>query len=303
MLCTTLRHLRKSPKHSWRDTFSLSSRTLLPSRPVPTQAATAREKLLESRFDQFLAANLPAGDESDAETTNLEHLEIAEQDCSNGERFHWRRAAHMLRMELDRGEVVWDEKNKLFICSRATGERSLLQLPRLVTPSAPTSGQEWLQHITDAKGRTKLGNTLMCLLSADSAAVGIWEGDVLRMHKVFTGYTVRKQQGGSQLKYLRSGGPGRSTGGKLRVRETQTLFWGAAARLVSWKDSISGCSQAYMSGDVRCFNLLYDSDVDVPIARKDHRWQRAAMSIRRPRHKDFRKLFNSLSYGSIRVEV
>jgi len=61
----------------------------------------------------------------------------------------------------------------------------------------------WSCGYADAKGRTKLGNTLMCLLSADSAAVGIWEGDVLRKHKCFTGYTVRKQQGGSQLKYLR----------------------------------------------------------------------------------------------------
>lgn len=56
-----------------------------------------------------------------------------------------------------------------------------------------------------------------------------------------------------------------------------------------------------MSGDVRCFNLLYDADVEVPIARKDERWQRAAVSIRRPRHKDFKRLFNSLSYGSVVV--
>ena len=57
--------------------------------------------------------------------------------------------------------------------------------------------------------------------------------------------------------------------------------------------------QAYMSGDVRCFNLLYDSDVDVPIARRDPRWRRAGVSIRRPRNKDLRKLFNVLSYGAI----
>jgi len=47
----------------------------------------------------------------------------------------------------------------------------------------------------------------MVFLSADSAAVGVWEGDVLRKHKCLTGYTVRKQQGGSQLKYLRGYDP------------------------------------------------------------------------------------------------
>jgi len=49
------------------------------------------------------------------------NLELAEPDCSGGERFHWRRAAHMLRMEVDRGEVVWDEGSKLFVCRRPTG--------------------------------------------------------------------------------------------------------------------------------------------------------------------------------------
>ena len=61
---------------------------------------------------------------------------------------------------------------------------------------------------------------------------------------------------------------------------------------------LQGMVQAYMSGDVRCFNLLYGAGVDVPIARRDTRWRRAGVSIRRPRHKDLRKLFNVLSYGS-----
>lgn len=46
-------------------------------------------------------------------------IDVAEQD--SGERFHWRRAGHLLRMELDKGEVTWDEGRKLFECNRSTG--------------------------------------------------------------------------------------------------------------------------------------------------------------------------------------
>jgi hypothetical protein len=38
----------------------------------------------------------------------------------------------------------------------SAGERSVLQLPRLVAPSIPTSGQDWLQNITGASRHFQL---------------------------------------------------------------------------------------------------------------------------------------------------
>lgn len=61
-----------------------------------------------------------------------------------------------------------------------------------------------VQNFADLKGRPILGKTLMVFLCADRAALGLWHGDVLRQHKIFTGYTVRKSKGGGQAKYLRS---------------------------------------------------------------------------------------------------
>jgi hypothetical protein len=46
-------------------------------------------------------------------------IDLGEPDL--GERFHWRRAGHILRMELDKGEVTWEEESKLFVCRRSTG--------------------------------------------------------------------------------------------------------------------------------------------------------------------------------------
>ena len=56
----------------------------------------------------------------------MQDAEQTEQDCSMGERFHWRRAAHVLRIEVDRGEVSWDEERKVFVCRRLTGTACLL---------------------------------------------------------------------------------------------------------------------------------------------------------------------------------
>ena len=196
------------------------------------------------------------------------------------ERFHWRYAAHLLRLELGRSDVSWDALHRAFVCKRNSGRgpsaysrqrqeeckgghvllhvyyagigrqgmtarhcaqatalhccrcrkswhhprkiqrqistckqsqvRALLSLLKLSPGHLPSTPTLLPSPVTprssfcaDAKGKTVLGSTLMVLLSADSAALGLWEGNVLRKHKVNTAYTVRKQHGGSQAKYLR----------------------------------------------------------------------------------------------------
>ena len=196
------------------------------------------------------------------------------------ERFHWRYAAHLLRLELGRSDVSWDALHRAFVCKRNSGRGStacrhqrqkkckgghvllhvyypgfgrrgmtachcsqaialhccrcreswhhpgrkrqqistckqyrvcallsLLKSSHGHLPSTstllPSPVTPQLPFCADAKGKTVLDNTLMVLLSADSAALGLWEGDVLRKHKVNTAYTVRKQHGASQAKYLR----------------------------------------------------------------------------------------------------
>ena len=54
-----------------------------------------------------------------------------------------------------------------------------------------------------------------------------------------------------------------------------------------------------MSGDVRAFNSLYGGDLPPPIDRRDPRWQRIGISIRKPRLDDLRHAFKVLSYGRI----
>ena len=55
-------------------------------------------------------------------------------------------------------------------------------------------------------GAVRCGAQLAVLLSADSAALGMWRDGVLERHKVLTGYTIRRSAGKAQLTHLRRWG-------------------------------------------------------------------------------------------------
>jgi hypothetical protein len=81
-----------------------------------------------------------------------------------------------------------------------------LRLPPVLSNAGSFSaadGGAFLRRI--AAGEVRAVRLLIALLAADSAALAVWEDGQLLRHKTLTGYTVRKQQGGSQLKHLRSG--------------------------------------------------------------------------------------------------
>ena len=47
------------------------------------------------------------------------------------------------------------------------------------------------------------GTHIAVLLTADSAALGVWRDGTLSKHKCYTGYTVRRKAGKAQMTYLR----------------------------------------------------------------------------------------------------
>ena len=215
------------------------------------------------------------------------------QDVSNttSRRFHHSDAAALIT-ELHRrySDVQWSSARKAFIF---TGNEAALvpeegaaprvpvhgleilpprgrpwvslQLPLVLGKSASVSladGAALLRHVAD--GKVRAGRLLVALLSADSAALALWHNGQLLQHKTLTGYTIRKQQGSSQLKHLRSGAGAssmsdlyvaqrtlylsvracpnptagltgkQSTGGSLRSRETKRFFRSVANKLKEW---------------------------------------------------------------------
>lgn len=59
--------------------------------------------------------------------------------------------------------------------------------------------------------------------------------------------------------------------------------------------------QAFATGTVRVWNELYAADVRLGdmLPRKDPRWERVSLSVRKPRLADLKLVFRTVSTGSV----
>ncbi|KXZ41914.1 hypothetical protein GPECTOR_244g595 [Gonium pectorale] len=141
----------------------------------------------------------------------------------------------------------------------------------------------------------------LVLLSADSAALGVWCGWRLVRHKVLTGYTVRHSAGGSQARYERRGGGGHSAGAALRRAEAARLWQAVAFRLAAWGPELAASEVLVRSGDSRMWASLYElaRRPPPPLDPRDGRWERAGVSVPRPRLRDLLALHRRLCTGRL----
>ena len=60
-------------------------------------------------------------------------------------------------------------------------------------------------------------------------------------------------------------------------------------------------AQAFATGTVRAWNELYAADTRLAdlLPRRDARWERVALSVRRPRLADLKLLFRAVGTGSV----
>ena len=64
---------------------------------------------------------------------------------------------------------------------------------------------------------------LMLLVQTGSSAIGVFEGEECLEHKVLSAYMVRKKQGKSQIKHLKTKGKSRA-GSRVRLAKTLEFF-------------------------------------------------------------------------------
>lgn len=76
-------------------------------------------------------------------------------------------------------------------------------------------------------------NYVLILIRSGQAAVGLFENGELLDHKVFRAYMVRKKQGKSQIKHLKTKGKSRA-GSRVRLAETLEFFDQINSRLNSY---------------------------------------------------------------------
>ncbi|SHM86167.1 hypothetical protein SAMN04488057_104121 [Cyclobacterium lianum] len=76
-------------------------------------------------------------------------------------------------------------------------------------------------------------NHVLCMVKAGMAAIGYFENGQNISHKVFRAYMVRKKQGKSQIKHLKTKGKSRA-GSRIRLAESEKFFEQINSRLTAY---------------------------------------------------------------------
>lgn len=160
------------------------------------------------------------------------------------------------------------EKHRLVILDEQGDDLFFFRLPLTFPPPQPETQPEQPVHY------------IILLVQSGNAALGYFEDGKNLDHKVYRSYMVRKKQGTSQVKYLKTKGKSRA-GSRVRLGETVEFF-----------DNINRGLQAYFSDHridriaISCSKilqpLLYDANVATPFDKQDSRLFKIPMHVHTP---------------------
>jgi hypothetical protein len=105
------------------------------------------------------------------------------------------------------------------------------------------------------------------LIRAGQAAAGYFHRGELIDHKVFRAYMVRKKQGVSQIKHLKTKGKSRA-GSRIRLAETERFFAEINERLNSYSDRFPIDFWGISCGKT-IWPFYFDSEISPPFSSKD----------------------------------
>lgn len=122
------------------------------------------------------------------------------------------------------------------------------------------------------------------LVQAGAAALGHWEREELKHHKIIKKYMVRKKQGKAQIKHLASKGKSR-LGSRIRLQNSVKFFEEINETLTQW-DISSTSETILMSLPISLKNLLFTSKIETPFEKKDPRIKKVPIDVRVPSYKE-----------------
>ncbi|MBB6460240.1 hypothetical protein [Flammeovirga kamogawensis] len=141
---------------------------------------------------------------------------------------------------------------------------------------------------------------VICLIQTESAVVGLVKNEELLSHKTFSTYAVRKKQGKSQIKYLKTRGKSKA-GSRLRLANTINFFEHINERLTSFfKDEkvekiVFSCSKILIP-------YLFTSKVPCPFDKKDTRIFKLPKYIPNANFEDLKETLKYLNRGELMFE-
>ncbi|WP_373521943.1 hypothetical protein [Aquiflexum sp.] len=127
-------------------------------------------------------------------------------------------------------------------------------------------------------------NYIILLIKSGIASVALFENTELVDHKVFRAYMVRKKQGKSQIKYLKTKGKSRA-GSRVRLQETLDFFEEINLRLISYFDEYRIDLIALNSSKI-LLPYLFESKSETPFGKKDIRLYKIPKHIATATHEN-----------------
>lgn len=148
--------------------------------------------------------------------------------------------------------------------------------------------------------RAEFKNYVLLMIRSGIAAVGFFENFENVDHKVFRAYMVRKQQGKSQIKYLKTKGKSRA-GSRIRLHETLIFFEEINDRLQEYfkkyRVDMVGlqCSETLIP-------YLYGSKIPTPFDKQDSLIYRIPRHIHNPTYETLLETNNFLMQTEIKYD-
>jgi len=158
-----------------------------------------------------------------------------------------------------------------------------------------------LKYLFEENSLAKQGfiNHIILLIKAGIASLAFFENGELMDHKVFRAYMVRKKQGKSQIKYLKTKGKSRA-GSRVRLQETLDFFEDINLRLISYFEEYRVDLIAMNSSKI-LLPYLFQSKSKTPFEKKDDRLYKIPKHIASATHENLLEVNEQLFCNAIFV--
>lgn len=136
-------------------------------------------------------------------------------------------------------------------------------------------------------------NILIILIKAGIGSVGFFENGEISSHKVFRAYMVRKKQGKSQIKYLKTKGKSRA-GSRVRLHQTLEFFENINIRVNELMER-HHVDRVAISCSKTLWPYFFGGDVKPSFGKDDRRLMRVPIHIPNAAHRYLVKTHHHLS--------
>ncbi|AHM58668.1 hypothetical protein D770_01980 [Flammeovirgaceae bacterium 311] len=140
-------------------------------------------------------------------------------------------------------------------------------------------------------------NYVMLLIQSGNCAMGYFSDGQNLDHKVFRSYMVRKKQGKSQIKYLKTKGKSRA-GSRVRLGETVEFFENINERLQLYFEE-NTIHRIAISCSKTLIPFLFNSKVETPFDKKDERLFKIPKHVNTPIYDEMMEAHKFLLRGEM----